>query len=85
MNAREERGIRLAAGDETVACSGEAFAPALGTYDYDPLAVSWTTLEDSGLPEFRGGTADGVARLVAAAVYELGFAREAGPLSTWSN
>lgn len=62
---------------------GEAHAPVPGTYiGINPFG--FFALEDSGLPtaapELRR-----LAPLIAAALYETGFAWEAGPLTTWSN
>jgi hypothetical protein len=71
-----------------VGYSGDAHAPAQGTYPgIDALQLNYTTVADSGdYP--RPGEGSPVANLtplIMAALYEVGFAWEAGPLTTWSN
>jgi hypothetical protein len=69
-----------------VGYAGEAFAPADGTYaGIDALALAYTTLADSGTHPRSGGALANLYPLVAAALYEAGFAWEAGPLSSWNN
>jgi hypothetical protein len=69
--------------------SGNAFAPAAGTYRVADLrSFNFTTLADSGYaPTPVGRVADlgPLAPLVLAALWEAAFAYEAGPLSTWQN
>jgi hypothetical protein len=68
---------------------GAAFAPAPGTYGLlntaNTTRARLTTIQDSG----RAGDLRGQMRLLhplmAAAMYEMAFALEAGPLSTWAN
>lgn len=68
-----------------VGYTGEAFAPARRTYaGVDGVRLNFTTLEDSGSLEEPRDVAN-LYPLLAAALYEAGFANEAGPLSTWSN
>ena len=62
---------------------GEGFAPAPGTYlGINPFG--FFSLEDTGITEPTPALR-ALAPLIAAALYETGFAWEAGPLSTWSN
>jgi hypothetical protein len=69
-----------------VGYAGEAFAPLDGTYaGVDPLSLAYTTVEDSGAHPRSGAALANLFPLIAAALYEAGFAREAGPLTTWSN
>lgn len=69
-----------------VGYSGEPFAPADGTYaGIDPLKLLYTTHEDSGFHPRSGAELKNLYPLIAAALYEIGFAWEAGPLDTWSN
>ena len=71
-----------------VGYTGEAHAPAMGTYlGIDALALNYTTEADSGAYA-RPGAGDDLANLVPlvmAALYECAFSWEAGPLTTWSN
>jgi hypothetical protein len=66
-----------------VGYAGEPFAPSPSTYAGVSLAAVMT-VADSGRLDGRGALAN-LLPLVAAALYESGFASEAGPLSTWSN
>ena len=72
----------------SVGYSGDAHAPAEGTYaGIDAVRVAYTTIADSGphpLPG-HGAPLANLAPLIIAALYDAGFAFEAGPLSTWSN
>jgi hypothetical protein len=70
-----------------VGYAGEAHAAAPGTYPaIDALARQYTTIEDSGdYPQVDDGALANLTPLVMAALHEVGFAWEAGPLSTWSN
>jgi hypothetical protein len=69
-----------------VGYAGEGFAPAPGTYaGLNATRVGLTTIADSGhAPADRTSFAN-LYPLAAAALYELAFAREAGPLATWRN
>lgn len=63
---------------------GVAHAPLPGTYYGVNAALGYTTLADSG--RFPTGRAWRSLRpLLAAALYDAGFALEAGPVSTWRN
>jgi hypothetical protein len=68
---------------------GDAFAPAAGTYRIADLrSFTLTTQADSGYaPTTVGRVTDlgALAPLAIAALWEAGFAYEAGPLSTWQN
>lgn len=71
-----------------VGYTGDAHAPAQGTYaGIDALGLNYTTTQDSG--DFprpgEGSPLSNLTPLVMAALYEVGFAWEAGPLTTWSN
>lgn len=72
-----------------VVYSGEGFAPAVGSYAaVNARTLNLTTVADSGYgpsPSRRIGDLGAVAPLALAALWEAGFAFEAGPLSTWSN
>lgn len=69
-----------------VGYDGDAHAPARGTYlGIDPAAARYTTFEDSGAHPRGGPAMANLHALVAACLYEVGFACEFGPLSTWSN
>lgn len=69
-----------------VGYAGTAFAPAPGTYDgIVARDLAWTTVSDSGAHPRSGPALANLYALVAAALYDVGFAREAGPLTTWSN
>lgn len=67
-----------------VGYAGRPHAPAEGTYCLEARGMGWTTLEDSG-ELARAGALSNLSPLIAAAIYEVGFALEAGPLSTWRN
>lgn len=70
-----------------VAYMGAAFAPAPGTYrcgDAVRLDVYFST-QDSGDCPTGGRALSNLYPLIAASIYELGFAAEAGPLLTWNN
>ena len=69
-----------------VGYEGVGFAPAVGTYPaITGTRPRITTVQDSGRAgEARAGMAN-LYPLLAAALYETGFALEAGPLSTWRN
>lgn len=65
---------------------GEPFAPARETYPgIDPADLAYTTVADSGQHPRSGRGLANLYPLVAAALFEVGFAWEAGPLSTWRN
>src|SRR5687768_10937764 len=66
-----------------VGYAGQAHAPALGSYaGIDPVRPMLTTIADSGrTPNQRAALAN-LHPLIAAALFEAGFAAEAGPLST---
>lgn len=71
-----------------VGYTGEAHAPASGTYlGVDAMTLNYTTQADSGTYARPGGTEDlaNLVPLVMASLYECGFAWEAGPLTTWNN
>lgn len=71
-----------------VGYSGEAHAPAEGTYTgIDAVNLRYTTTNDSGDFPKPGKDAplSNLVPLMMAALYEVGFAWEAGPLSSWSN
>lgn len=69
-----------------VGYAGAGFAPALGTYPgLNAARAALTTIADSGrAPQDRQHLAN-LYPLAAAALYEVAFAREAGPLATWRN
>ena len=69
-----------------VGYAGRGFAPAPGTYrGLDATRARLTTIADSGrAPQDRTQFAN-LYPLAAAALYEVAFAREAGPLATWRN
>jgi hypothetical protein len=66
---------------------GSAFAPTDGTYEgIDAVALHWATRDDTGITiNRRSGVARVLQPLIATALFEVGFAGEAGPLSSWSN
>lgn len=72
-----------------VTYSGEGFAPAVASYTaVNARTLNLTTIADSGYgptPTTRIADLGAVAPLALAALWEAGFAFEAGPLSTWSN
>ena len=69
--------------------TGKAFAPATGSYLIgDTASLNLSTRHDSGYaPTPIGRITDlgSIAPLALAALWEVAFAYEAGPLSTWSN
>lgn len=71
-----------------VGYAGDAHAPAEGTYPgIDATSLRYTTVQDSGdypMPG-RGAPLANLVPLIMAALYDAGFAWEAGPLTTWSN
>ena len=73
----------------TISYQGEPFAPAAKTYRVaSSRSLNLTTIADSG---YGPSATDRLAELGAlgplalAAMWEVAFAFEAGPLSTWSN
>lgn len=68
---------------------GEPFAPPACAYALaSTKSLPLTTLDDSGYgppPTELLARLGSVAPLALAALWEAGFALEAGPLSTWSN
>ena len=71
-----------------VGYTGTAHAPAEGTYPgIDALALHYTTVEDAGDYPLvgEGSPIANLRPLIMAAMYEVGFAWEAGPLTTWRN
>ena len=72
-----------------VGYAGRAFAPAASTYEgVDASALNYTHTADSGAHPTPSSGRAALANLVPlmhAAQWEAGFAREAGPLSTWNN
>lgn len=85
----ETREIRRALGTRAfwgrVGYAGEAHAAAPGTYQGVGGRLALTTVEDAGVRIEVGSGIANLLPLVAAALYEGGFASEAGPLSTWSS
>ena len=72
-----------------VGYTGEAHVPVAGTYPgIDANNLRWTTTHDSGkhpMPKDARAALANLVPLIMAALNEVGFAWEAGPLSTWSN
>ena len=69
-----------------VGYTGAAFAPAPGTYQgVDGRRAHLTTVQDSGRAQSVKAPIANLYPLIAAALYELAFANEAGPLATWRN
>ena len=71
-----------------VGYAGQAHAPMQGTYPgIDAIGLRYTTVQDSGPHPMPGGGAElaNLVPLMMAALYEVGFAWEAGPLTSWSN
>lgn len=71
-----------------VAYTGAVFAPSERTYEgINVRNMNYTTRADSG--NFPGSSSHSelgnLIPLVLSAMWESAFAREAGPLSTWSN
>jgi hypothetical protein len=80
---------RAAPRSSHVRYTGKAFAPARGSYRIgDTASLNLSTRHDSGYaPSPIGRISDlgPIAPLALAALWEVAFAFEAGPLSTWSN
>ena len=69
-----------------VGYNGAAFAPAPGTYEgVDGGRARLTTVHDSGRARSVKAPIANLYPLIAAALYEVAFANEAGPLDTWRN
>ena len=71
-----------------VGYTGDAHAPTQETYPgIDAIGLRYTTVQDSGSHPMPGAGAElaNLVPLMMAALYEVGFAWEAGPLTTWSN
>lgn len=89
LNVRNRKVLGELATWGSVGYTGRAVAPAASTYEgVDPAALNYTHRADSGAhPTPRSGRAAlaNLVPLMLAAQWESGFAREAGPLSTWSN
>jgi hypothetical protein len=72
-----------------IAYRGEPFAPSAKTYGaVSARTMNLTTVADSGYgPCVTERLADlgAIGPIALAALWEAGFALEAGPLSTWSN
>jgi hypothetical protein len=69
--------------------TGTAFAPPAGAYLIgESISLNLSTQHDSGYapaPVERIAALGPIAPLALAALWEVAFAYEAGPLSTWSN
>ena len=69
-----------------VGYAGRGFAPAPETYrGLDAARARLTTIADSGRAPQDRTTFANLYPLAAAALYEIAFACEAGPLATWRN
>ena len=72
-----------------VGYAGDAFAPAEGTYEgVTASGLNYSHVNDSGLhpkPGIKGAPLANLMPMILGAMWEAAFAREAGPLSTWSN
>ena len=69
-----------------VGYAGDAFAPAVGTYaGIGGGRARLTTVQDSGRAGSVKAPIANLYPLVAAALFEAAFAREAGPLTSWRN
>ena len=72
-----------------VSYRGEPFAPAGGTYRaVSTRSLNLTTVVDSGYGPSaidRIAALGSLGPLALSAIWEAGFAFEAGPLSTWNN
>ena len=69
-------------------CGGRpsSFLPAQGTYrGVDPTRAFITTVQDSGRARAVREAIAELSPFIAAALYEVAFCWEAGPLSTWRN
>lgn len=83
---RHAQAVGARAGWGRVGYAGDAYAPVPGTYlGVDPLRRGFGTVADSGPGLDSRGALANLFPLVVAALYEAGFAAEAGPLSTWNN
>jgi hypothetical protein len=87
-NMRADDGVRVL-GERArwgrVGYAGSAFAPAQQTYPgINATRVKLTTVADSGRALHPAALVN-LYPLAAAALYEIAFAREAGPLDTWRN
>lgn len=70
----------------SVGYEGRVWAPVAGSYaGVDATQLNYTTTADSGSHPRSGSGLANLFPLVAAALYEVGFANELGALSTWSN
>jgi hypothetical protein len=72
----------------SVAYTGTAFAPSDRTYEgVNSRVLNYTHRADSGeYPSaFSRGQLANLVPLILSAMWEAAFAKEAGPLSTWSN
>ena len=89
MGTQKEPKALRTRGSRAVSYRGEPFAPAAKTYPVVSTgSLNLTTIADSGYgPSATDRLADlgALGPLALAAVWEAGFAFEAGPLSTWSN
>jgi hypothetical protein len=69
-----------------VGYAGPFHIPAPETYaGIDVLRLNFATVEDTGIDLTADAPIANLHLLMAAALWDLAFAREAGPLSTWSN
>jgi hypothetical protein len=71
-----------------VGYTGDAHAPVEGTYPgIDAVSLLYTSVQDSGSHPMPGDGAQlaNLVPLMMAALYDVGFAWEAGPLTSWSN
>lgn len=69
-----------------VGYAGTPFAPARGTYrGIDARELRYTTVSDSGAYPRAGAALANLYPLIVAALYDIGFAVELGPLSSWRN
>ncbi len=69
-----------------VGYNGSAFAPAPGTYaGVAGERAQLTTVHDSGRARSVKAPIANLYPLIAAVLYEVAFANEAGPLDTWRN
>lgn len=63
-----------------------SFLPTQGTYrGVDGTRACITTVQDSGRARAVREAKAELSRFIAAALYEVAFCWEAGPLSTWRN
>lgn len=71
-----------------VGYTGDAYVAVEGTYPgIDAHGLRYTTLQDSGAHPMPGDGAPlaNLTPLIMAALHDVGFAWEAGPLASWSN